>query len=299
MDSSSCAKQTFRSCGADQPKVEDLLPSTVGQLGNQLVRSEFEKVGRDGLGAGSARAGAKSPPSSYCRLTFVISTPASAMDSFRPLFVVGHPRSGTTLLATVLSRHSAIAGTPETHFFNEVQYACAPYLRHGPAAAVDRLLETPLRSAAVQRDDLLARLAGYPRVTMPLLFRCWLEAFAARHGKPLVLEKTPYHIRHILEILGWYPTARIIWILRDGRACIASMKKVDWAGDDVTALSRRWVRNIAYALRAERRCPDRVRARPLRRLDRRAGTHADATARRAWDTIRAGGARSPKAGRNC
>jgi hypothetical protein len=202
--------------------------------------------------------GAKSPPAPCCRLTFAISTAAPAMDSFRPLFVVGHPRSGTTLLATILSRHSAIAGTPETHFLNEVQHACAPYLRHGAPAAVDRLLETPLRSAAVQRDDLLARLAGYPRVTMPLLFRCWLEAFAASHGKPFVLEKTPYHIRHILEILSWYPMARIIWILRDGRACVASMKKVDWAGDDVTALSRRWVRNVAYALRAERRYPDRI-----------------------------------------
>ncbi|NEQ53441.1 MAG: sulfotransferase, partial [Leptolyngbya sp. SIO3F4] len=34
----------------------------------------------------------------------------------RPIFIVGMPRSGTTLLTTILSAHPRIAISPESHF---------------------------------------------------------------------------------------------------------------------------------------------------------------------------------------
>jgi len=38
----------------------------------------------------------------------------------RPVFVVGCPRSGTTLLGVILDRHSELAITPETGFYDEI-----------------------------------------------------------------------------------------------------------------------------------------------------------------------------------
>ena len=46
-------------------------------------------------------------------------SPSEDLD-FAPVFVVGYPRSGTTLLATLLGRHSELAATPESHFVDEV-----------------------------------------------------------------------------------------------------------------------------------------------------------------------------------
>lgn len=43
--------------------------------------------------------------------------PATGNEGFDPIFIVGHPRSGTTLLATILNRHSRVAISPELSFF--------------------------------------------------------------------------------------------------------------------------------------------------------------------------------------
>ena len=42
------------------------------------------------------------------------------MPSNRPIFVIGCPRSGTTLLTLMLSAHSRIAIPPETRFLLSV-----------------------------------------------------------------------------------------------------------------------------------------------------------------------------------
>ena len=55
------------------------------------------------------------------------------------IFVVGNPRSGTTLLASMLGRHPQVCSTPETLFMSEVQFQVAPWLRLGPQAVAQRL----------------------------------------------------------------------------------------------------------------------------------------------------------------
>ena len=43
------------------------------------------------------------------------------MSRFRPIFIVGVSRSGTTMLATILDRHPSIAVPPETQYFHQVR----------------------------------------------------------------------------------------------------------------------------------------------------------------------------------
>ena len=38
----------------------------------------------------------------------------------KPIFIVGAPRSGTTLLSAILGSHSRIACGPETQFFSKL-----------------------------------------------------------------------------------------------------------------------------------------------------------------------------------
>lgn len=174
-----------------------------------------------------------------------------------PIFVVGHPRSGTTLLATMLGRHPRLAATPETHFFNEVRYALAPCYALGPARVAARLGSTRMRHLGLPEAEVAALLARADMtdggVLSALLARC-----SADQGKPRVVEKTPVHIRHIPDILAAFPDARVVWILRDGRACLASLKRVDWASDDTAVLARQWTRNMSFAMAAERRFPGRI-----------------------------------------
>ena len=80
-----------------------------------------------------------------------------------------------------------------------------------------------------------------------------LASFARASGASRVVEKTPMHLRHVETILDWFPDARIVWILRDGRACVASLRKVPWASSNPTRLAADWVRNMAFAEAAEAR----------------------------------------------
>lgn len=175
-----------------------------------------------------------------------------------PIFAVGFARSGTTLLASLVGRHPMIASTPETHFLNEVQFMVAPSLPKGPEAVVDRLADTPLRRLELAREDVLPVIQRLWPLDLKGIFGAYLEVFRTQQGKPRVLEKTPNHLRHIDELLEWYPDAKVLWIIRDGRACVASMLKVKWGSNDPKVLAQQWMRNIAFGLEAEPRAGDRL-----------------------------------------
>ena len=179
------------------------------------------------------------------------SGPASGLD--RPVFVVGHPRSGTTLLASMLGRHPDVASTPETLYLLQGRFQLAPAIAAGPEAVAARIQRTPLRRLARDRDALVAGLAAAAPLTEAKVLRVLLAGFARASGAARVVEKTPMHLRHVDTILDWFPDARILWILRDGRACVASLRKVPWASSNPTILAAEWVRNMAFAEAAEAR----------------------------------------------
>ncbi len=164
---------------------------------------------------------------------------------YDPVFIVGFPRSGTTLLATMLDRHSRMAVTPETDFFEEL------------------LLKDRVETDGASHDGLLARLAAAPRwndlglaldaigerfraapATPPALLRATLETFAAGRGRARAGEKTPDHLRWVPVIFDWFPDARVIWILRDGRDAVTSLGRMPFARGDVVERSMRWVRSM-------------------------------------------------------
>ncbi len=175
-------------------------------------------------------------------------------DGFSPAFVVGAERSGTTLLATVLSRHSKLVFTPETHFFKDV----LP-VRGDHVEMVGKLLAAPrIADLRLDRDALLERFNACTPDGKHLL-RAMLEQYAEQFGKPRVGEKTPGHLRFAPTILSWYPKARIICIVRDGRDVARSLVRAPWTHADP-------IRHLLDWERAARRCrelaarePERVR----------------------------------------
>ena len=180
--------------------------------------------------------------------TATAATPAAAEDRLEaPIFVVGHPRSGTTLLASMLGRHPEVASTPETLYLLQGRFQLAPSIAAGPAAVAGRIHRTPLRRLAQDRPALEARLAAARPLDEAAVFRVLLASFARANAARRVVEKTPLHLRHTDTILDWFPDARIVWILRDGRACVASLRKLDWSSSNPTVLAAQWVRNMAFA----------------------------------------------------
>lgn len=161
---------------------------------------------------------------------------------FAPIFIVGFPRSGTTLLATLLSRHSRIAGPPETRFMEEVVDGATD-----PAIMLSRTAQNRrCRDLGLDEDAIAAGfMAGPP--TYDRLFRVLLETYAANAGKDFVAEKSPIHLLHVPILAQWYPRARFLLLVRDGRDCVLSLLKAPWAHDGVMRHSAEWRRRMRRA----------------------------------------------------
>jgi hypothetical protein len=159
---------------------------------------------------------------------------ASRQENLTPIFVVGLPRSGTTLLATILNRHPRIACGPETRFFEQLsdeRIASACAASDWPITAT-RLIESlelvgqPVhglfgRSLA----DIAKTLSTGPR-TPQALIESLTQVFAHNQGKPRWAEKTPNHLKYLERIRRLYPSAPIVRIIRDPRDAASSLTKL-------------------------------------------------------------------------
>lgn len=179
------------------------------------------------------------------------------------VFIVGHPRSGSTLLTTRLGQHPLIHAMPETHFFSlSINGNVFQKLRayRSPEAFIGFLRKRNHRLAdlAIGDDAITAALQkAFPR--FDAAFSELTRQESAFSGCPIILEKTPIHLYYIDQITSWYPDAKIIVILRDGRDAIESLMAVNWINSKPVRLAALWARSIRLAKRARRRWPDRVK----------------------------------------
>lgn len=137
--------------------------------------------------------------------------------AFVPVFIMGVPRSGTTLLRVMLDSHSQIAAPPETPWLSGA-YGPESSLR----ALLQDLMEGPYGAvrnvSGVEPDHVLA--AG--RRFLEELFAPYLKD----KNKHVLVFKTPQDIRHVGFLMKFMPDARFIHITRDGRdVCMSQMAK--------------------------------------------------------------------------
>lgn len=178
-------------------------------------------------------------------------------EDFRPLFIVGYPRSGTTLLASQLVRHGNVAIPPETRFFEEVLQPIAM----GPRTHLKlvKRFQGNIRCKDLQLDTeaLLDRFQKYSP-SYPNLLRAALEEFAFLQGRENVGEKTPIHLMYVDTILQWYPEAKIVAIVRDGRDAVLSLMRVPWAHNDLARHCSDWVARMGFLKQLLQRYPDQI-----------------------------------------
>ncbi len=166
-----------------------------------------------------------------------------------PIFIVGSPRSGTTLLSAMLSGHSNLSCGPETQFFSKLRKNTLDEAigdENWPSLAIESLLsltlsEQPVYSLFGETRDSLSKYltAQKPSITSMLEALCLSHAF--REDKTRWVEKTPNHILHLEKIRELYPEARIIRIMRDPRDSAISMAKLPWTSDSFVTNSYLWM----------------------------------------------------------
>ena len=181
-----------------------------------------------------------------------------------PIFIVGSPRSGTTLMRQILDRHPALGICSETHFIPLVYRRRRAFGDLSDPVKRKRAIDEYLQSRHIQRarfniDELTARLMR-DATTYQAMFTSVLTYHAELHGKQRIGEKTPQHGLFLNILREWFPKSVIIHMVRDPRACVASMLQMPWARGSVISNARRW-RKINEAARQFRGQPGYLEVR--------------------------------------
>ena len=174
---------------------------------------------------------ASQPARNRCRLSRfyearkVAQSHQQGMNALSPFFIVGCPRSGTTLLSVLLDRNSRLCVPPETAFYDEV----APFLAGNDNALLFNILQRWRRLSELRIDPhaVLRSLQGQALSSSTVLAAI-LNLYAADRRKERCGEKTPQHLRHVPTILQEFPDAKILCMLRDGREVALSLNAMPW-----------------------------------------------------------------------
>jgi len=179
----------------------------------------------------------------------VMAPPATA-----PIFIVGAPRSGTTLLRSILNRHPAIGLCDETYYFYYVYHRRRAFgdlaVESNRRRVVDRYLETHrIRRLGLEEEPLREALLEQGR-DYASLFLALLAFYARSQGKTRCGEKTPQHAFETEHLRRMYPDARLLHLVRDPRDVVASLQRMPWASQRPGVNARLWRSCVAAAERA-------------------------------------------------
>jgi hypothetical protein len=155
-----------------------------------------------------------------------------------PIFIVGAPRSGTTLMAKILGRHPRIFMPGETHFFDDIYSRRKEFGDPPSSVSIENIIgrlrtiysryNEPGDQERIEDllDDNVSQLLQQLRAcnSYKEIFSLFMECQAKKVGKARWGNNTPRDLFYINEILSFYPDAKIIICVRDLRDFILSYK---------------------------------------------------------------------------
>jgi hypothetical protein len=170
----------------------------------------------------------------------------------RVLFVIGPPRSGSTLLARMIGAHSLIYGRPEPHLLT-------PLAHLGYYAKVDKAPYDAVLAAEATRQfvhDLPRGEQDYIDACRAYCDTLYGRMLASKPEKRLFLDKTPAYALVLDFIARIYPTAKYVVLTRHPLAVFSSYAESFFNSDYAAAhaynpILERYVPALSAFLRAQ------------------------------------------------
>lgn len=131
------------------------------------------------------------------------------------LFIIGAPRSGTTMLQVMLGSHPAVATTVELTLFSRY---VAPWLQNW-----DSEVRNEKEKGWKQGLPFVWREAEFIEYLHGFLKRSYGSVLAEKPAATIILDKQPGYSEHVAGIKRLLPRARFIHLIRDGRDVVCSM----------------------------------------------------------------------------
>ena len=169
-----------------------------------------------------------------------------------PVFVIGHPRSGTNLTCRLLLDRLRVYVGTESQFFIRYHNTLRSYgdLRD------DRNLRRLLYSISSERFfarthrtsgfvlDVERALRDMKERTYPAALRSIFGQVAAARGATRWGDRTSAYVAHLPVLLHLFPDAQFIHVMRDGRDAAVSQFKVGFGPNNVYEAAVGWRKSV-------------------------------------------------------
>jgi hypothetical protein len=170
-----------------------------------------------------------------------------------PIFIIGAPRSGTTLLRNLLYSHPNLFFRGETHFIPDYYRAFGDPQSPAQARRLARRivnLDWMRRWEESFDADALARQPSYAG-----MIDCLFRQIAQKEGAARWGDKTPQNVLHVSTLLEIFPQAQFIHIVRDGRDAALSLKKAHFGPTTLYGAILYWQRMVRAGIQAANVAP--------------------------------------------
>lgn len=164
----------------------------------------------------------------------------------RPIFIIGCPRSGTTLLQQMLHSHPRIAFPSETRFVHtsyEVRQTFGDLEleenRRRLAEWIVKGKDTKFHVLKLDAGETIEEIVQAPP-TLGSALATVFRAYARKHGKPRWGDKRPSYFRRVPMLQRMFPDAQFIHLVRDGRDAVSSLKRMPWYHGDTFSAALTW-----------------------------------------------------------
>lgn len=157
--------------------------------------------------------------------------PPELLDKYnhKPIFIVGSPRSGTTVMRYILDGHPQIfCPYVETFLFNRLHPTFNGHIWN-----------YQLSKSLFSRKDYLQWLRDF--------ILQFFANYGIMCGKQRFAEKTPSHTEAMDLIKETFPDALFIHMIRNGKDVVRSLMRMEWAPNNTEANARTWVKSVNTA----------------------------------------------------
>lgn len=180
-----------------------------------------------------------------------------------PVFIGAAPRSGTTLLRTMLNSHPQLAIPGETRILVDGYRRRAEWgdlrdveNRRRLARWVIEHGRSRYRQLTHDPDELVAAMvAAAP--TLGSVLGAGFRLYADHHGKPRWGDKRPSVVLNLDAVHAMFPDAQFVNLVRDPRAVVTSIRRVGrrygWGAHGLPGATDTWERSMRAADRWRRR----------------------------------------------
>jgi hypothetical protein len=175
------------------------------------------------------------------------------------VFIVGCPRSGTTLFRHIVGAHPQIAITPEAHWIPlwfEKRRGLMPDGLVTPELVSELLAHNKFALFGLGGEALMSLVGSGQPISYASFVTGIFDLYGKARGKKVVGNKTPDSVRRIDTLHTLWPEARFVHLIRDGRDVALSLMNwprvgtktpgtfPTWKDDPVSTAALWWELNV-------------------------------------------------------